>query len=89
MPPEYEGVTFVDLVSTAGMTLRLFSWTRLNGEPVEGTGDARARALVKLVAERCANVKLDPATRAFVESDKPAAQLKDLQTMCAHDDRLA
>jgi hypothetical protein len=88
LPPEHGGTTFIDLVSTAGSTLRVLPWTRLTGDPVDGDGDARARTLVALVAERCPEAKLDPATRAFLDG-KDAAQLPDLATLAAHDQRLA
>lgn len=88
LPPDYDGTTFVDLVSNAGSTLRILPWTRISGEPVEGDGEARARKLVAMAAERCPSAKLDPATRAFLDS-KDAAQLPDLATLAAHDQRLA
>jgi hypothetical protein len=88
MPPQYDAVTFVDLVSTAGMTLRLLNWTRMTGEPVEGENEARARALITHVTAQCPNVKLDVLTRKFVDGS-PAAQLPDLAKLEAHDSRLA
>ena len=88
LPPEHGGATFIDLVSNAGSTLRVLPWTRLTGDPVEGDGDARGRKLVALVAERCPDAKLDPATRAFLDG-KDAAQLPDVATLAAHDQRLA
>jgi hypothetical protein len=89
LPQTYDGTTFVDLVSTAGSTLRLLPWTRLSGDPVEGEGEARARKLVELVVARCPETKVDPATRTFIESTDKAAQLPDLETLAAHDQRLA
>ena len=88
LPPEHGATTFVDLVSNAGSTLRVLPWTRLTGDPVEGDGDARARKLVSLVAERCPAAKLDPATRAFLDG-KDAAQLPDVATLATHDQRLS
>jgi hypothetical protein len=85
----YDSVTFVDLVSTAGATLRILPWTRLLGDPVEGEGDERARCLVQLLAARCPEAHLDPATRTFLGSHGPAAQLPDVETLAAHDARLA
>lgn len=89
LPPEYDGATFVDLVSTAGSTLRLVPWTRLSGDPVAGDADVLARSLIELVVSRCVDAKLDPATRKFLESTDLAAQLPDLATLAAHDQRLA
>ncbi|HEY5934149.1 MAG TPA: hypothetical protein VIU61_05935 [Kofleriaceae bacterium] len=88
LPPDLEGDTFVDLVSTAGSTIRITPWTRLTGEPMEGEGEVRARSVVNLVLAQCAAVKLDRATREFVDG-KPAAQLPDAAMLAQHDDRLA
>ena len=85
----YDGTPFVDIVSTAGSTLRLLPWTRLTGATVEGDGDGRARALVQLVVARCPAVQLDPATRRFLAGPEPAAQLRDAATLAAHDEQLA
>src|SRR5206468_8760572 len=81
--PPYGGITFVDLVSTPGATLRIVPWTMLTGESVV-PGDERARALVQLVASRCPQIHLDPATRTFLGSRGPAAQLPDVRTLAAH-----
>lgn len=89
MPPDYDGTTFVDLVSTGGATLRLLPWTRFSGDPVEGEGEERARKLVEMVTSRCPEARLDPATRTFIASNDKAAQLPDLETLAAHDQRLA
>jgi len=89
LPPVYEGATFVDVVSTAGSTLRILPWTRLTGELVAGDGELRARAFVELVKLHCPEAKLDPATRAFLERQGQAAQLPDMETLAAHDQRLA
>ena len=89
LPPAYEGAPFVDLVSTAGATVRVLPWTRLTGEPVEGTGADRARALVARVVAHCPAIKLDPVTREFVEGSGPPGQLPDVPTLDAHDARLA
>jgi hypothetical protein len=89
LPPAYEGETFVDVISTAGSTLRILPWTRVTGEPIDGDGERRARELVELVTSRCPDAKLDPATRAFIESRGQAAQLPDVETLAAHDARLA
>jgi hypothetical protein len=89
LPPELEGATFVDLISTAGSTLRILPWTRLSGEPLAGEGDARVRALVSTIVARCPEAKLDHATRVFMESRDPAAQLPDAAMLAMHDRRLA
>jgi hypothetical protein len=88
LPAVYDGAAFVDIVSTSGSTLRIVPWTRLTGELIEGEGDARPRAVVEHVIARCPGAKLDPATRQFLDSGEPA-QLPDLDTLRAHDDRLA
>ena len=89
LPPELGDETFVDVVSTAGATLRVLAWTRLSGEPLLGAGDDRARALVTYVAASCPEARIDPATRSFVEHDEPAAQLASVEELAAHDSRLA
>jgi hypothetical protein len=93
LPPEepYAGTPFVDLVSTAGSTLRLLPWTRFSGEPLDGDGDgdARARALLALVIARCPDAQIDRATRTFVDGSDPPAQLPDEATLAQHDSRLA
>lgn len=90
LPPSLEGSTFVDLVSTAGATLRILPWTRLAGEPLAGgdDADARARSLLEVITASCTECQLDPATRAFVAGDL-AAQLPDAELLAAHDERLA
>ncbi len=85
MPEAYDGLTFVDLVSTAGATLRLVPWTRFTGEPI----DLEPRAIVKQLVAWCAKATLDPATKQFVEGTGEAAQLPDLATLAAHDEKLA
>jgi hypothetical protein len=91
LPPEepYEGATFIDIVSTAGATLRILSWTRLAGDRIEGEGTERARAFVQLAAARYPGAKLDAATRTFLGSHGQAAQLPDEPTLAAHDKRLS
>jgi len=91
LPPEdpFDGVTFVDVVSTAGATLRILPWTRLSGDRIEGDGTERARAFVQLCAARCPGAKLDAATRTFLGSHGQAAQLPDEPTLAAHDRRLS
>jgi hypothetical protein len=89
LPAELGGETFVDLVSTAGSTLRVLAWTRLMGEPLLGAGDARARALVTFIAGQCPHARIDRATRAFVEADAPAEQLASAGELAVYDARLA
>jgi hypothetical protein len=88
MPPAYDGATFVDIVSTAGSTLRIVPWTRLTGELLEPEGEDRPRAVIERVISKCPGAKLDPATRQFLDTGE-AAQLPDLETLRAHDARLA
>ena len=90
LPPDLDGAPFVDIVSSAGSTLRMLPWTRLSGEPVEGEGELRLRALVQLVTARCPDAQLDRATRAYVDGGtEQAPQLPDVATLAAHDERLA
>jgi len=91
LPPDepYHGATFIDIVSSAGATLRILPWTRLAGDRIEGEGIERARAFVQLAAARCPGAKLDAATRTFLGSHGPAAQLPDESTLAAHDQRLS
>ncbi len=90
LPADYEGGPFVDVVSTAGSTLRVLPSTRLSGDPITGATDSdRMHALVELVIARCPDITLDPATRAFVEKTALPAQLPDVATLAAHDERLA
>jgi len=88
LPPVYDSAAFVDIVSTAGSTLRIVPWTRLTGELVDAAGDDRPRAVIEHVLARCPNARLDPATQHFLDTGEPA-QLPDLDTLRAHDDRLA
>jgi hypothetical protein len=90
LPAAYDGATVVDLVSSAGSTLRFVPWSRITGDVlVEQDPELRVRALVQIVAQHCPEAKLDPATRTFVDGHAPAAQLPDLETLAKHDDRLA
>ncbi len=81
-------MTFVDVVSTAGATLRILPWTRLTGDSIE-PGEGRMRAFVNLAAARCPSANVDRATRAFADSAEPARQLPDEATLAAHDEHLA
>jgi hypothetical protein len=89
MPACYDGATFVDVVSTAGSTLRLLPWTRVTGDVVEPDPELRARAFAELVVKYCPDCQLDRATRAYLEQRGEAAQLPDVETLAAHDARLA
>lgn len=87
-PPDFDGTTFIDIVSTAGSTLRIAPWTRLTGDLIAAEGDARPRGILDRVVAHCPAAMLDPATKQFLDTGE-AAQLPDLQTMTAHDERLA
>ncbi|MBL0220231.1 MAG: hypothetical protein IPQ07_40975 [Myxococcales bacterium] len=89
LPPELDGATFVDVISTPGATLRILPWTRLSGDLVDGEGSARARELLAMVTSRHPEAKLDPSTRRFVHAAEPAMQLPDRATLDEHDARLA
>jgi hypothetical protein len=88
MPPEHDALTFLDIVSVAGSTLRVLPWTRVTGETLSGEGDAWTRALLDAMLARCPEASLDPATKRF-QSGEPAAQLKDTVKLAAHDEKLA
>jgi hypothetical protein len=88
MPPLFDNALFVDIVSTARSTLRILPWTRLTGDPIAGEGDARPIRIVEYILARCPKAKLDPATRQFLDTGEPA-QIPDLETLRAHDARLA
>jgi hypothetical protein len=87
--PPYESSTFVDLVSTAGSTLRILPWTYVTGAPILGEGEERARAFVQLIAARCLEAKMDSWTKVFADGAGRAAQLPSSKTLAAHDARLA
>ena len=87
--PPYDGATFVDLVSTAGATLRILPWTQIKGLELKGTPAARARGLVNIVAAQSLDAKLDTATKLFADSEGQATQLPDAAALAAHDQRLA
>ena len=88
MPPLFDNALFVDIVSTARSTLRILPWTRLAGDLIEGDGDTRAARIVDYIMAKCPKAKLDPATRQFLNTGEPA-QIPDLETLRAHDARLA
>ncbi len=95
LPEDYAASAFVDIVSSAGSTLRLMPWSRLSGDALDTAGDvdldsdARPRALVARVLEFAPDAVVDPATRTFVDGTDHPAQLPDLATLAAHDARLA
>ena len=84
----YDGSTFVDVVSAAGATLRFLPWTQIDGAPILGEGEERARAFVQLVAARCLDAKLDSYTKVFADGGGRAAQLPSAKTLAAHDEKL-
>jgi hypothetical protein len=88
----FHGITFVDLVSLAGATLRVLPWTSVGGEltlPANADGAERARAFVQLIAARCPSARLDSATRTFLGGRGSAAQLASPEMLAQHDARLA
>jgi hypothetical protein len=90
LPDELEATTFMDIVSVKGHTLRIVPWTRLTGISVAGMGDDRVRSVAGYIATMCGDVQLfDPATKIFLEKPEPAAQLKDVAKLAAHDERLS
>jgi hypothetical protein len=91
MPDVYSATVFVDIVSTAGSTLRIVPWTRLLGDRIpegDGSDGDRARALVDYVQLKAPGAKLDAATRQFLDTGE-VAQIPDVETLRAHDARLA
>jgi len=90
LPQELDGHPFVDIVSQAGMTLRILPWSRLTGEPVDGDAESRARAFLQLVRPRCTDAKLDKATQGFLDdATKKPAQLPSMEMLAKHDQALA
>lgn len=93
LPSELGPTTFIDVVSTAGATVRVLPWTKLafdDGRVLDDSSEAaRALALLGVVTERCPDLTIDPATRKFIETRGEAAKLPDLATLAAHDERLA
>jgi hypothetical protein len=88
MPTDYDGLTFLDVVSTAGSTLRILPWTRMTGNSVDADGDEWSRAVLNAMLEHCPAASLDPATKRF-HGGELAAQLPDLKKLDAHDAKLA
>ncbi len=85
----YDGATFIDVVSTAGATLRILPWTDITGHAMTADPVERARSLAQLIAAQCLDAQLDSATTSFVNGSGPAAQLRDEKTLAAHDAKLA
>ena len=90
-PPQspWEGAHFIDIVSTAGATLRILPSTDLSGHSFATDPVERAREVVNLLAAQALDAKLDNATKVFANGTNKAAQLKDEKTLAAHDARLA
>jgi hypothetical protein len=91
-PRPYDGLSFVDIVSAAGATMRILPSTEITGHPLDGDHDdhtERARAIVNLLAAMALDAKLDSATKVFANGTSKAAQLKDEKTLATHDERLA
>ena len=90
LPPELDGHPFIDIVSTAGMTLRVLPWSKLTGEHFEGDGDTRVRSFMQIVTKRCTEARIDRATQSFLDDDtKRPAQLPSLDLLAKHDTALA
>ncbi len=90
LPPELDGHPFVDIVSTAGMTLRLLPWSKVIGEHLSGDAEGRVRSFLKIVKPRCPEAKLDRATQSFLDdTSKLPAQLKNREMLEKHDQALA
>lgn len=90
LPPELDGHPFIDIVSTAGMTLRVLPWSKLTGEHFEGEGDQRVRSFMQVVTKRCTDARIDRATQSFLDDDtKRPAQLTSLDLLSKHDTALA
>ena len=92
LPPDkpFESATIVDVVSSAGATLRVVPWTKIRGGlPLDDHAVERARGFVNLVAAQALGAKLDATTKLFADSHGQAAQLPTVATLGTHDARLA
>lgn len=90
LPPELDGHPFVDIVSTAGMTLRVLPWSKMTGEHLSGDNEGRVRSFLKIVRPRCPEAKLDRATQAYLDdASKLPAQLPNADMLAKHDQALA
>lgn len=87
-PEELGGVTFADIVSVKGNTLRIVPTTRLTGISVMGFGEDRIRSLATYVQSVCPELAIDGATKKFLGGE-PAGQLKDIAMLATHDERLS
>ena len=87
MPQDHDALTFLDIVSVAGSTLRVLPWTRVTGQPIAGEGEVWTRALLDAMIAHCPDASLDPATKRF-QAGEPAAQLKTTAKLAAHDQKL-
>ncbi|MCX5746161.1 MAG: hypothetical protein NT062_27095 [Proteobacteria bacterium] len=96
LPEPLDGHTFIDVVSTAGATLRLLPWTRLDGDPLgvdldDVDFEPHARAIVAHIVAHAPAATLDAGTRAFVDGGATTrpTQVPDLATLAILDARLA
>jgi hypothetical protein len=85
----YDAMPFVDIVSSAGATMRIMPSTEIIGHTLAGDATERARTLVKLLASQALHAKLDSATKVFANGTSKPAQLRDDKTLDTHDARLA
>ncbi len=85
----FDGLPFVDIVSSAGSTMRIMPATEIMGHTLEGDMTARARSLVNVLASQALGARLDTATEVFATGTSKAAQLRDEKTLASHDARLA
>ncbi|NVB82725.1 MAG: hypothetical protein HOV81_30390 [Kofleriaceae bacterium] len=85
----YDGATIVDVVSTAGATLRIVPWTQIKGHPFAESIVARARQLVHIIAAQSLDARLDGSTKLFADSEGQATQLPDTAALALHDQKLA
>jgi hypothetical protein len=84
----YDGAPFIDLVSTAGATVRLLPWTEITGHTLSVEPIDRMRSLVRLLAAQSRDAQLDAATMSFLQGTGKPAQLPDEKTLTAHDTKL-
>lgn len=84
----FESATVVDLISTAGATVRIVPWTRIEGHKFERSPVERARSFVNVVAAMALEAKLDSATKKFAEGTANATQLPDIAALANYDDKL-
>lgn len=84
----FEGATVVDLLSSAGATLRIVPWTKLDGHPFEAKAVERARSFVNVVAAMALDAKLDAATKTFANGDGDAAQLPNVAALATYDSKV-